>query len=115
MFTRKKKILLTIVAILIACVYYYVKLPALNIHSKGFWGFIIVVSALIFAVSGLSAFRIGVGDNRQKPFSFDKSELFGWRKVVSRIFLGVTLALVVIYLGGLICPLPLSMPTNTMT
>ena len=78
MFTRKKKILLTIVAILIACVYYYVKLPALNIHSKGFWGFIIVVSALIFAVSGLSAFRIGVGDNRQKPFSFDKSELFGW-------------------------------------
>lgn len=102
MLTRKKKIILSIVAILIACVYYYIKLPALNIHSKGFWAFIIIVSALIFVVSGLSAFRFGFKDNYQKTFSFDKSELFGWRKVVSRLFLGITVALIILYLGGAI-------------
>lgn len=36
-------ILKVIVVLLIAFIYYYIVLPPINIHSKGFWGFIIFV------------------------------------------------------------------------
>lgn len=97
MMQRKNKIRLTILAVLIACIYYYVKLPALNIHSQGFWGFVIVVCVLVAAVSGLQAIRFEPG---RRPISFDKKELMGWRKIVSRIFLCLSLALIAIYLIG---------------
>ena len=96
----KKKIILSVVVLLFAFIYYYIKLPAINIHSKGFWGFCIFVSALIFVLSGLSAFRFGFKDNVQKPFGFDRSQLLGWRKVVSCLFLGIAVVLIIIYLGG---------------
>lgn len=96
----KKKIILSVVVLLFAFIYYYIKLPAINIHSKGFWGFCIFVSALIFVLSGLSAFRLGFKDNVQKPFGFDRSQLLGWRKVVSCLFLGIAVVLIIIYLGG---------------
>lgn len=46
-----KKILIligAIVAVIAAGVYYYITLPAINIHSVGFWGFIISILAVIF-------------------------------------------------------------------
>ena len=46
-----RRILLVVIALIIAFVYYYVKLPAFNIHSAGFWEFlmflIIVVNVYI--------------------------------------------------------------------
>ena len=33
----------TILLLIVASVYYYIALPAINIHSPGFWKFIIVV------------------------------------------------------------------------
>ena len=46
---RKAKILLALAVILAAAVYYYVTLPAINIHSTGFWIFFIVLVALLLA------------------------------------------------------------------
>ncbi len=94
---RKYKWLAVIVAILAGGIYYYVKLPALNIHSQGFWGFLFVVCLLVFMLSMIQSFRLGEG---RTFVSFDKGSLWGWRKVVSRIFLGLTIAVAVLYIGG---------------
>ena len=36
----KKKILAGLVIIFLAFIYYYVTLPAVNIHESGFWAFL---------------------------------------------------------------------------
>lgn len=41
------KLIMAFVVIVVAAVYYYIKLPAINIHSQGFWGFIIFVMIII--------------------------------------------------------------------
>ena len=43
----KTKILTVLVLILLAGIYYYVKLPAINIHADGFWMFLLVVIAAV--------------------------------------------------------------------
>ena len=46
------KILGVLIGLLAIAVYYYVALPAINIHSADFWGFlfIIIVIALIYYI-----------------------------------------------------------------
>lgn len=97
---RKRKVVLIIVGILIAFIYYYVKLPALNIHSEGFWSFIIVISALCFVISGLSAFRMDFNRQSRSPVYIDRQQLSGWRRIFFHMFLGLTIALIIIYIGG---------------
>ena len=54
---KKKKILRNIVFVLAAVlalgVYYYVTLPAINIHSSGTWGAILLVVAVFMFLSAL--------------------------------------------------------------
>ena len=88
---RKRKFVLVVAAILIASIYYYIKLPALNIHSEGFWAFVIVVSALCFAVAGVPAFRIDVSRQSGRAFSLDKGKMTGWRKIFFHTFLFLTI------------------------
>lgn len=45
-----KKAILIAVAAAIAFLYYYIKLPAINIHSQGFWGFLILLAILLVVV-----------------------------------------------------------------
>lgn len=47
---KKGKLLAVLAVIVIAAVYYYVAIPAVNIHSSGFWMFLIalVVLGLLF-------------------------------------------------------------------
>lgn len=45
-----KKVILIAVVAAIAFLYYYIKLPAINIHSRGFWGFLILLAILLVAV-----------------------------------------------------------------
>lgn len=97
---RKRKIVWIVAAILIASIYYYIKLPALNIHSEGFWAFVIVVSALCFAVVGVPAFRIDLSRQSGRVFMLDKRKLMGWRKIFFHTFLFLTIALTIIYIGG---------------
>lgn len=47
---KKGKILLSLLVILAACVYYYVALPAINIHSSGFWVFLLALIVFILLV-----------------------------------------------------------------
>lgn len=46
---KKWKVLSLLIVLLIAAVYYYVELPAINIHSTGFWFFIIGIFVLLLA------------------------------------------------------------------
>ena len=45
-----KRVLLIAVLAAAAFLYYYIQLPALNIHSQGFWGFLILLAILLVAV-----------------------------------------------------------------
>ena len=45
---RKWKIAAVLAAIFIAGIYYYIALPAINIHSSGFWAFLMIVIAVIW-------------------------------------------------------------------
>ena len=45
-----RKILLAIAAVIAAGIYYYVTLPAINIHSSDTWGFVIVLLLIVLAL-----------------------------------------------------------------
>ena len=47
------KILLAVLALLAAGIYYYVTLPAINIHSSGFWVFLIAVIVILLFLYGV--------------------------------------------------------------
>ena len=49
----KVKVFLTFLVILIAGIYYYVTIPAINIHASGFWTFILSVIVLLLAAYGV--------------------------------------------------------------
>lgn len=49
---KKSKILAVLAVLLIAGIYYYIALPAINIHEAGFWTFLIAFVAAIMLVYG---------------------------------------------------------------
>ena len=49
----KAKVFLTLLVILIAGIYYYVTIPAVNIHASGFWTSILTVIILLLAAYGI--------------------------------------------------------------
>ena len=62
----KKTILLILIGI-VAFVYYYVTLPAVNIHSAGFWFFIM---AIFVAVIGLYLYKINMENMMEYTYDF---------------------------------------------
>ena len=46
----KIKAILTLLVIVLAGLYYYVTLPAINIHASGFWGFLIGLVVLVLVL-----------------------------------------------------------------
>lgn len=50
---KKGKILAVLAALVLAAVYYYVTLPAINIHASGFWMLLIAVLVLILFFYGV--------------------------------------------------------------
>lgn len=70
----KWKLIAVLIVLLAAGIYYYVALPAVNIHNRGFWGFLIGVVVLLLVLYSLKkrtndlrelksylGFRIGAG------------------------------------------------------
>lgn len=53
----KSKILAAVILILLAGVYYYVTIPAINIHSTGFWTFLIAVLVLLLGLYAVRKIR----------------------------------------------------------
>lgn len=48
--SKKGKVLAALAVLILAGIYYYVTLPAINIHESGFWFFLVAVLAIILAM-----------------------------------------------------------------
>ncbi|MDO4273404.1 MAG: CvpA family protein [Eubacteriales bacterium] len=57
MFKKRGKLFAVLAAIILAGIYYYVTIPPINIHSSGFWMFILAVMVLVLAVYGVRRVR----------------------------------------------------------
>ncbi len=57
---RRGKIFTVLAVVILAAIYYYVELPAINIHETGFWSFIIGVLVLLLIFSFGKIFRGGI-------------------------------------------------------
>ena len=53
----KSKFLAVIILVLLAGIYYYVTIPAINIHSSGFWTFLLAVMVLILVMYAVRRVR----------------------------------------------------------
>ena len=83
------KVLFVLLAVLAAGAYYYVTLPAVNIHSAGFWFFLIGALAAITAV--ITLYKI----------LKTKTEIIELKQSkVLKILIGVTVAAVAVFLLG---------------
>ena len=62
---KKIKVFSVLAVILLAAIYYYIYLPAINIHAAGFWVFFIVVGS-----AGGGVLRDAKGkEDRRYPFA----------------------------------------------
>lgn len=68
----KMKILFSFLAVLAACIYYYVAIPAVNIHSGSFWLFIISLVIVLTLLISARGIRDGIpaGDIRPLKIGF---------------------------------------------
>lgn len=106
----KRNILLAIAALVIAAVYYYVTLPAINIHSADFWFFLmalIVVCLVVYAVKKAGKEVVFQQTGRFGGFHIDLNS-FHWKEYKGIKFLLVLLVAVFgVYLVGSILSSPI--------
>ena len=75
-------------------VYYYITLPAINIHSSGFWFFLL---ALIAAAAAVYAVRKAGKEYRR----FGKAAKLDWKSwKLLKLFAGIFIAVLAVYLIG---------------
>jgi len=86
-----KYLISTVIVIIIAYLYYYVTLPAVNIHSPGFWFFIIGALIIACIIVGLAAY------NKNKNILTLK-EVF--KNKVLAIATGISLVMILFYIGA---------------
>ena len=89
----KMKVLTVIGLILLAGIYCYVKLPAINIHAAGFWTFLLVV------IAALAVIYIG----KKKLFRKEDIKQSG----IAKGLIGLFVLIGVIYLGGTLLSSPI--------
>lgn len=106
----KRNIFLAIAALVIAAVYYYVTLPAINIHSADFWFFLmalIVVCLVVYAVKKAGKEVVFQQTGRFGGFHIDLNS-FHWKEYKGIKFLLVLLVAVFgVYLVGSILSSPI--------
>ena len=83
------KVLLVLAAIIAAGVYYYVTIPAINIHASGFWFFLIGALAGVTAIIALYK----IVKTKTEIVELGQSKLI-------KVMLGVIIGSVAIYLAG---------------
>ena len=83
------KVLVILAAIIAAGVYYYVTIPAINIHASGFWFFLIGGLAAVTAVIALYK----IVKTKTEIIELGQSKLI-------KVMLGVIIGAVVVYLAG---------------
>ena len=93
---KPTKVILAVLALLIiGFLYYYVSLPAINIHAGGFWTFLIVLLAVLVGFYLLS--RLKKGENIK---DVKKNKIF-------KVGIGAILLVVVVYLVGSLLSSPI--------
>lgn len=106
----KRNIFLTILTLVIAAVYYYVTLPAINIHSADFWFFLmalITVCLVVYAVKKAGKEVVFQQTGRFGGFHIDLNS-FHWKEYKGIKFLLVLLVAVFgVYLVGSILSSPI--------
>ncbi|MFV0341316.1 MAG: CvpA family protein [Anaerocolumna sp.] len=90
----------TIIVSIFAYLYYYMTLPAINIHSPGFWWFLITIFIIISAILGISA---GISVGKENKIKKDSSFTFGLFKVLASL----TAAIVLCFIIGSIASSPI--------
>ena len=100
-----KKVLIGILAIIAIGIYYYVTLPAINIHSAGFWYFFL---GIVIAAIAIRVIRIAMG----KSNGFNGNiELYitkeDFKKSISlKILIGLFAVILVVYIVGYLLSSP---------
>ncbi len=103
------KTIMCIAVLVIAALYYYIELPAVNVHSVGFWKFIIflmaVITAAIWFMHHQKDERRYVNHASFKSLLFDFNNKTG--AVVFKAAFAVTLLLIIIYITGNVLSSPI--------
>lgn len=89
----KTKVLTVVALILLAGIYYYVKLPAINIHAAGFWTFLLVV------IAALALLYIG----KRRLFRKEDIKQSG----IAKVLIGLFMVIGIVYLGGTLLSSPI--------
>ena len=105
------KLIACVAVAVIAAVYYYIQLPAINIHSPGFWKFIIfimIIATMEVWIMNHDKSKEGrqfVNKMAAKDYIFDFKTRSG--ALIFKLVGGVTILLVVIYFVGNILSSPI--------
>lgn len=105
------KLIACVAVAMIAAVYYYIQLPAINIHSPGFWKFIIfimIIATMAVWIMNHDKSKEGrqfVNKMAAKDYIFDFKTRSG--ALIFKLVGGVTILLVVIYFVGNILSSPI--------
>ena len=91
------KIAAIVILLLITGAYYYVALPAVNIHSPGLWGLIIWIFVALTLISSAYSLKAKYGKSDPKSFSFKK---FLGRNMPVKLALGGTLIVIIVFIVG---------------
>lgn len=88
-------------ALIAVFIYYYVTLPAINIHASGFWFFILALVAAAAVIYGLK--RAG-----REIKTYGKSAVINWKDFkLLKVFAGIFLAILAVYLIGSLLSSPI--------
>ena len=98
----KIKLFLALAALIVVGIYYYVALPAINIHSTDFWLFLIVALVILLVISvGRKMMHL----QTREDFRDLRYEIRGRKS--PKVILAVLAAVIVVLQWALFCHLPL--------
>lgn len=81
-------------ALIAVFIYYYITLPAINIHASGFWFFILALVAAAAVVYGLNKAR-------KEIKTYGKATVINWKDFkLLKVFAGVFIGILAVYLIG---------------
>ena len=96
----KQTLICLAVTLIVGLIYFYLELPAINIHSPAFYTFVFVLCA-VYCVTAVFTARIGMEVEDRMPLqSIGVREFFAMMKRHCLIPFFLLLALLMLYLGG---------------
>ena len=98
---KKGKVLLILAILLVLGIYYYVTIPAINIHASGFWVSLIIILLLLLILCMGKNIRIRSFDDLHNVREEIKESK------LTRLLAGLILIVAVVYLGGSILSSPI--------